>query len=123
MPLEKRVELGFMLGLGTITLVVVVLVIFFGQKLSRHVQTHLPESDLAVHITPSGNALFACMVGFWILCAVSRELAPASTLGAFLSTMDGIAAVAITSIFVGGIAAAILAKLGYPLAKRGSCGA
>ena len=59
-------KLGFILGLIAITLVVVALVIYFGRKLSRHVQTHAPDSDLTVHVTPSGNVLFACLVGFWI---------------------------------------------------------
>ncbi len=115
-------ELGFILGLIAITLVVVALVIYFGRKLSRHVQTHSPDSDLTVHVTPSGNVLFACLVGFWILCAISRNLAPASNLGALLSTTDGIAAVAIASIFFGAVAAAILEKLGYPIAERGGGG-
>ena len=122
MPLEKRVELGFILGLTAITLAVIALVIYFGRKLSRYVQTHSPDSDLMVHVTPSGNALFACLVGFWILCAISRELTPASNLGAFLSTTDGIAVVVIASIFFGVIAAAILEKLGYPIAERGGGG-
>ena len=56
-------EWGFVLGLGAITLVVIGLIIYFGLKLDKAVQRHAPEISLPLSITPTGNALFACMVG------------------------------------------------------------
>jgi hypothetical protein len=59
------------------------------------------------------------MVGFWILCLATRVLKPEISMGAFLGRADGVTAVIVASIFFGGIAAAILDKFGYPIAKRG----
>jgi hypothetical protein len=80
---------GFVLGLGAITLLVIGLVIHFGQKLSRAVEKHASESDFTLSVTPAGNALFACMVAFWIYCAATRVLDPGSSLGAFLGDRGG----------------------------------
>lgn len=116
-------EWGFVLGLGAITLVVIGLVIYFGRKLSKAIQNRTPESDLAVNVTPTGNALAACMVGFWVVCLAARVLAPEGSLGEFLGRADGVVAVLVASIFFFAIAAAILEKLGYPIMKRGRRGA
>ncbi len=113
---------GFILGLGAITLVVIGLVIYFGQMLSRAVEKHAPESDFSLSVTPTGNALFACMVAFWIYCAATRVLNPGSSLGTFVGDVDGVAAVIVGSILFGGIAGAILERLGYPIIKRGGRG-
>ncbi len=110
---------GFVLGLGGITLVVSGLVIFFGLKLNKAVERHASEINLPLNITPTGNVLFACMVAFWIYCAVTRVLDPGSSLGVFLADVDGVAAVVVGSVLFGGIAGAILERLGYPIAKRG----
>lgn len=76
------------------------------------------QRDLQPHITMSGTVLFACMVAFWIFCAASRALRPDSTIGAFLSDADGVLAVIVASVLFGGIAGAILEKLGYPIVER-----
>ncbi len=117
-----QMEWGFILGLGAITLVVIGLVIYFGQMLSRAVEKHAPESDFSLNVTPTGNALFACMVAFWIYCAATRVLDPESPLGIFLGDVDGVAAVMVGSTLFAGIAGVILERLGYPIARRGGRG-
>jgi hypothetical protein len=109
----------FILGLVAITLLVVGLFIYFGQKAARYVARHAPESDLAVEITPTGTVLTALMVGCWVLCLAARALAPHSSLGAFVSNPDGMAAVFAGSIIFFSLVAVILQRLGYPVAKRG----
>ena len=115
-------EWKFILGLGAITLFVVGLFIYFGQKISRAVAKHAPESELAVKITPTGTVLSALMVGFWVLCLAARALAPQSSLGAFVGTPDGMAAVFAASLVFFPILAVILQKLGYPISTRGQRG-
>ena len=111
-------EWGFLIGLGAVTLAVIGLVIYFGLKLNKAVETHAPEINLPLNITPSGNALFASIVAFWIYCVATRALNPESSLGAFLGEADGVATVIVGTILFAGIAGAILEKLGYPIAKR-----
>ena len=113
---------GFVIGLGAIALVVIGSIIYFGRKLSGFVRKHAPESDLAMRVTPTGNALAACMAGFWGACIIAFKLAPKSTLGAFLGTTDGVLVVILGSIFFWVTAAIILDKFGYPIARRGSRG-
>ena len=110
-------EWGFLLGLGAITLVVIGLVIYFGLMLNKAVATRAPEINLPLNITLSGNALLACIVTFWIYCVATRVLNPDSFLGTFLGKADGVAAVIAGSILFAGLAALILAKLGYPIAR------
>ena len=112
-------ELKFFLGLGAITLVVVGLVIYFGLKLNKAVETRTPNINFPLKVTLTGTALWACVVGFWVICAVARELRPASVLSDFLRTTDGIASVFVGSIIFAVIAGVVLEKLGYPIAKRG----
>ncbi len=111
-------EWGFILGLVAITVPVIGLVIYLGRKLSRGVEKQASDSDRALNITPTGTILFACIVGFWIICVAARKLAPDGTLGAFLNTSDGVALVLIGSVLFGGVAGAILEKIGYPIARR-----
>lgn len=112
-------EWEFLLGLGGITLVVIGLVIYLGLKLNRAVDKHAPDINFPLNVTPSGNVLFACVVAFWVYCAAARTLRPESSFGAFLNTADGVATVLVGSIFFAAIAAAILERLGYPIARRG----
>ena len=112
-------ELSFVLGLVTVTLVVIGLVIYFGRKFSGVVQKHAPESDMASGITLTGTALTACMVGFWVICAAARVLNPEGSIGTLLSRADGVVAVFMASVLFFGIGAAVLKKLGYPIMKRG----
>ena len=109
----------FILGVVAITLLVVGLFIYFGQKVSRAVAKHAPESELAVEITPTGTVLSALMVGCWVLCLAARALAPHSSLGAYVRNPDGMAAVFAASLIFFPIIAVILQRLGYPIAKRG----
>ena len=112
-------ELKFFLGLGAITLAVIGLLIYFGLKLNKAVETQAPKSNFPLKVTMTGTALWACVVGFWVICAVARELRPAGFLGGFLHTTDGIASVFLGSIVFAAIAGVVLEKLGYPIAKRG----
>lgn len=112
----------YILGLGAITLLVVGLFVYFGQKVSRSVAKHAPDSELAVEITPTGTVLTALMVGCWVLCLAARALAPQSVLGAYVSNPDGMAAVFAASLIFFPLIAVILQKLGYPIAKSGRRG-
>ena len=111
-------DLKFFLGLSAITLVVIGLVIYFGLKLNKAVDRHAANIDFPWHITLTGTALWACVVGFWVICAVARELRPESLLGEFLSTTDGVASIFAGSIFFAVTAGVILERLGYPIQKR-----
>lgn len=68
----------------------------------------------------SGVVLFACMVSFWIYCALSRVLNPGSILGTFAGNLMGVIMIAIGSAIFAGVASTILAKLGYPIVKQPS---
>ena len=92
-------ELKFFLGLSAITIVVIGLVIYLGLKLNKTVDRSAAAVDFPWHITLTGTALWACVVGFWVICAVARELRPESLLGDFLSTTDGVASVLAGSLF------------------------
>jgi len=112
-------EMKFLLGLGAVSLVVVGLVIYFGLKLNKTVETNSPRINIPLKVTLTGTALWACVVAFWVICAVARQLRPASVLGDFLRTTDGIASVFAGSIVVAVLAGVVLEKLGYPIAKWG----
>ena len=84
-------------------------------------QRKLPlKSELVVRITPVGNALTACLVGFWGACVIAVKLAPKSAFGNFLDTSEGVLAVIIGSIFFYAVSASSLENFGYPIMKRGS---
>lgn len=112
-------EWQFLLGLSAITLIVTGLVIYFGMKLNKAVLKKAPEIAMPLNLTLTGTILMACVVGFWILCLVVRNLRPDSTLGAFVGTTDGLAGALLVSILFAAGAAAILQKVGYPIATRG----
>lgn len=112
-------DLKFFLGLSAITLAVIGFVIYFGLKLNKAVDRHAADIDFPWHITLTGTVLWACVVGFWVICAVARELKPETLLGEFLSTTDGVASIFVGSMFFGVTVGAILEKLGYPIYKRG----
>ena len=67
-------ELKFFGGLTAITLLVIGLLIYLGLKLNKAVGKHAADIDFPLSITLSGNILFACMVAFWIYCAVISSL-------------------------------------------------
>jgi hypothetical protein len=112
----------FILGLVAMTLLVVGLFIYFGQKVSSAVARHTPESELAVEFTPAGTVLTALMVGCWVLFLAVRALAPQSSLGAFVGNPDGMAMVFAASLIFFPLVAVILQRLGYPIAERGGRG-
>jgi len=111
-------ELKFFAGLTAITLIVIGLVIYVGLKFNKAVLKRAPEIALPLNITPAGTALWASVVGFWLVCLVAEKLRPETSLGAFVGTADGMAAVFAGSIFFAMIAGTILEKLGYPIATR-----
>ena len=108
----------FVLGLGAVTLIVIGLVIFLGLKLNKAVMKRTPEIATPLNITLAGTVLWACVVGFWLICLILAKLYPGSALGAFIGTVDGIASVFVASIIFAGVASAILEKLGFPIATR-----
>jgi hypothetical protein len=110
-------ELKFFAGLGAITLVVIGLFIYIGRKLSQAAERHASEIDLPLYITPTGTVFFAFVAAFLVYCAVIRVLAPASSFGEFLNTLDGVASVFTGSILTIVVAGLILEKLGYPIWK------
>lgn len=112
-------ELKFFLGLSAVTIVVIGLVIYVGQKLNKAVNKHSTDTSFPMHVTLAGTALWACVVGFWVICAVARELRSESLLGEFLHTTDGVVSAFVGSILFAAIAGAILERLGYPVADRG----
>ena len=110
-------ELKFFAGLTAIVLVVIGLLIYFGRKLSKAAERHASGIDLPLYITPSGTVFFACVTAFFVYCAATRVLAPASSFGEFLNTLDGVASVLMGSILIIAAAGLILEKLGYPIWK------
>ena len=112
-------ELKFFLGLGAITLVVVGLLIYFGLKLNKAVETQAPRINFPLKVTRTGTVLWACVVVFWVICAIARELRP-SVLGEFLSTIDGLVLVFAGSILFAVGSGVVLEKLGYPTQETDS---
>lgn len=110
-------ELKFFSGLTAITLAVIGLFVFFGRKLSKAAERHASEIDLPLYVTPSGIVIFACIASFWVYCAATRALAPASRFGEFLTTFSGVVSVLMGSISIIVVAGLILEKLGYPMWK------
>ena len=110
---------GFVLGLGVIFVLLITPLIYLGRKLSKSVKKQSPESDVAMNITPTGNALTACLVGSWGACIIAFKLAPNSKFGVFLSTAEGVAAAIVGSILFYAIAAEIAKRFGYPVAEMG----
>jgi hypothetical protein len=108
----------FLLFCG-VTLAIVGLIVYFGLKLNKVVLKRASEIGFPVYVTLTGTALMACAVGFWILCLVARNLTPDSSFGAFVRTTDGLVAAFLGSIVFLAIAAGILEKLGYPIARKG----
>jgi len=112
-------EWQFIAGLGAITGLVIALVIYLGLKLNKAVLKNAPDMALPINITYSGTALFALVVGFWVLCLAAAKLRPETWFGSFVGTADGVGIVIVGSIFLAGVAAAVLEKLGWPIASRG----
>jgi len=111
-------ELKFFAGLTVITFVVIGLFTYFGRKLSKAAERHASEIDLPLYVTPTGTALFACIVAFWVICVTTRALKPESSFGSFLNGPEGVLAVISGSIIFAGIAAVILTQFGYPIANK-----
>ena len=110
-------ELKFFGGLAAITVFVIVLLVYFGRKLSKAAERNAEFIDLPLYVTRTGTTFFACVVSFWVYCVAVRMLTPHSALGEYLGTFDGIAAVIFGSIMFVAIAWVISDKLGYPFAK------
>lgn len=110
-------DLGFVIGLAVIFLCLATPIIYFGKKASRNLELKSPQSIFADKLTPTGNALYACLFGFWGICLAAREFAPDSKLGAFVGTVGGVAAVITVSILISLIAALVLRELGLPVTQ------
>jgi hypothetical protein len=115
----ETVEWAFALGLGAIVLTLIGLLVYFGRRFSAGVQRRSPESDLAARLTLTGSALTAGLVGFWVLCLATITLEPHSALGEIVGQRGGLIAVFVLSMVVFLVAAAVLERLGLPIAKRG----
>lgn len=112
-------DLKFFAGLTAITLVVISLLVYLGLKANKAVGKHAADIDFPLNITFTGNAVYACLVAFWVYCAAVRALRPESQFGGFLNTADGIAAIVIGSIVFVAIAGSVFERFGYPLFKKG----
>jgi hypothetical protein len=110
-------ELRFFGGLAAIIFAAVGILVFFGRKLSNAAERNAEYIDLPLYVTRTGTTFFALVVAFWVCCAAVRAWAPRSSLGKFLGTFDGVAAVVSGSIMFIGVAWWISGKLGYPWAK------
>ena len=114
-------ELQFHLALAAVTLNVVFAVAYFGIKVSRAVEKRAVEAGEAViHITFSGTALFACIVGFLLFCVGTYVLRPGSTFGVFLSDPNGVGLLLLLTVLAAGVSAGILEKLGLPIVRKDS---
>lgn len=111
-------EWQFILGLSAITMALIGLFVFIGIRISRAVKKDAPDSSFAQKITMTGTVLFALLISFWVACLAARALKPASALGAYVSSTDGLAGAFIGSFVVVVAAAAVLEKLGYPISKK-----
>lgn len=111
-------EWKFFAGLTAITLAVITMIVYLGLKLNKAVGNRATDINFPLNITRSGNVLFACVVTFWVCCAAYRALRPESSFGAFLNTPDGVGAALVGSVLIAAIAAAILEKIGYPVARK-----
>lgn len=109
---------SFVLGLGVIFLVLVIPLIYFGRRLSTSVKKQSPESEFVVSVTPVGNALAACLVGFWGACVIAFKLAPNSAFGTFLASVEGVVTAALGSMILYVFATVLLKKLGYPSSRK-----
>ena len=107
------------LSLALVTLPVIGLAIYLGWKTNKRVQKQAPESRLALHLSLTGTALMAFVVGFWLVSLVAGKLRPDTPFGAFVGTTDGIATVLVGSFFFAIVAAVFLERLGYPIRKEG----
>ena len=110
-------ELKFFGGLAGITILVIALLVYFGRKLSNAAERNAEFIDLPIYVTRTGTIFFACVVAFWIYCVAARMLTPHSSLGKYLGTIDGAAAVFFGSIMFVAIAWLVSEKFGYPFAK------
>lgn len=115
-------EIKFFAGLGAVTIFVIGLLVYVGQKISRAAERNANYIDLPLYVSRTGTVIFACVVAFWVCCAATRVLSPQSPFGTYLGTFDGIASVVLSSCIFVGVAWVISEKLGYPFAKweRGS---
>jgi len=108
-------ELRILAGLTAMTLVVIGIFVYFGRKLSKAAERHAAEINFPFYITRSGTVFFACVAAFMVYCAATRQLAPASSFGHFLNTLDGVASVFTGLVATVVAAGLILEKLGYPI--------
>ena len=112
-------EWKFLLIVAAITLVAIGLAIYAGIEISNYVRRQGPESEFVrSRLTLTGTALYACMVGSWLVCLLARESRPESSLGAIVGTADGLITVIVASIFFIVVVGVILQKLGYQSFKR-----
>ena len=109
-------ELKFFAGLAGITLFVIGVLVYVGQKLSRAAERNAEFIGLPLYVSRTGATVFAFIVAFWVYCVAVRRLEPGSDFGRYLATSEGMAAVIFGCITVVAIAWPIFDKLGYPLA-------
>lgn len=110
-------DLRFFAGLAAITIFVIGLLVYSGQKISRAAERNAAHIDLPLYVTRTGTVFFVCTAAFWVYCVGARVLAPQSSFGEYLGTFDGAASVVLGSCIFVGIAWVISGKLGYPFAK------
>jgi hypothetical protein len=93
------------------------LIAWIGLRAQKKLSRISPDSKALARFTPSGLALTACLIVPFVIGAAVRKLAPESPLGSFLNGPHGVpAAMALVSLGFG-VCAAILERLGHPIAE------
>ncbi len=106
------------LQIGAICIVVGGVAAYFGLKLNKAAEQRRGSEGVS-RFTLAGTAVFACLVGFWLICLVAYKLRPESSLGAFVGTADGIATVVVASVVFVLAARIFLKRLGHSITKEG----
>ena len=110
-------ELKSFAGLAAITLLTISLLVYLGLKLNKVVGRR--DSLFSYGITMSGTILGALITAFWVYFLVARgATSPQHGFAAFLRTADGLALALAGSVVFGGVAGAVLERLGYPIIKK-----
>lgn len=109
-------ELKFFTGLAGITLFVIGVLVYVGQRLSRAAERNAEFIGLPLYVSRTGAIVFAFVAAFLVYCVAVRRLDSDSDFGRYLATTEGMAAVIFGCVTLVAIAWPIFDKLGYPLA-------
>ncbi len=105
------------LQIGAICIVVGGVAAYFGLKLNKAAEQRRGSEGVS-RFTLAGTAVFACLVGFWLICLVAYKLRPESSLRAFVGTADGVATVVAASFVWPLVARVLLRRLGSSMTQE-----